>query len=113
MARTVSTKEQIERELRLGLIPAADNAAVLREMGFEPLYPHVRDGYHEKLWGRQIEAESERGVATRNDDGRPLDRTQAATSASLSEGRTSRANSSMVRNASPSLTSPKANWPRR
>jgi|GEM_PF-2382155 hypothetical protein len=61
MARTVSTKEQIERELRLGLIPAADNAAVLREMGFEPLYPHVRDGYHEKLWGRQIEAESGRG----------------------------------------------------
>jgi hypothetical protein len=63
MARTVTTREEIEHELRLGLVPAADNVAVLREMGFEPLYPHIRDGYHEKLWGRSIDLDAKRGGA--------------------------------------------------
>jgi hypothetical protein len=62
MARIVSTREQIEGELRLGLVPAVDNVAILQEMGFEQLYPHVRDGYHEQLWGRQVDLDDREGL---------------------------------------------------
>ena len=62
MAHTVSTREQVEHQLRLGLVPAVDNVTVLQEMGFEPLYPHVRDGYHEQLWGRQVDLDDREGL---------------------------------------------------
>jgi hypothetical protein len=55
MARILETKEQIERQLRLGIVPETDNRSLLCDMGFQPLYPHVQDGYHENLWGRQVE----------------------------------------------------------
>ena len=61
MARTLETQEQIERQLRMGLVPETDNRTLLCEMGFEPLYPQTHDGYHEHLWGRQIETTGSRG----------------------------------------------------
>lgn len=61
MARILDTQEQIERQLRMGLVPETDNRSLLCEMGFQPLYPHIEDGYHEKLWGRQVETTGSRG----------------------------------------------------
>lgn len=58
MPQPPTTREHIELQLRLGRVPTVDNVAVLREMGFEPIYPHMTDGYHEKLWGRQVESEA-------------------------------------------------------
>jgi hypothetical protein len=61
MAHTVDTQEQIERQLRLGIVPETANRTLLCEMGFQPLYPHVRDGYHENLWGRQVDTTASAG----------------------------------------------------
>lgn len=61
MAYTVQTQEQLEHQLRLGIVPATDNRTLLLDMGFQPLYPHVRDGYHENLWGRQVDVEAGAG----------------------------------------------------
>ena len=56
MAQPVQTKEQVLHQLRLGLVPATENRDILVELGFEPLYRHIADGYHEHLWGRHVAA---------------------------------------------------------
>jgi hypothetical protein len=57
MAQPVTTKEQLLRQLQLGLVPATENREILLELGFQPLYPQAADGYHEHLWGRPVSIE--------------------------------------------------------
>ncbi|MGH7727826.1 MAG: hypothetical protein ACREM2_03380 [Vulcanimicrobiaceae bacterium] len=51
----MSSKDEIERLLRLGLAPITDNVAALRELGFERSYPGATSGYDSTLWERSRE----------------------------------------------------------
>jgi hypothetical protein len=54
---TVHTRSEIERQLRLRLVPCTDNRGALVELGFTPAYPHLaRDVYYGALWTRTIDA---------------------------------------------------------
>jgi hypothetical protein len=61
---TVHAANEIENLLRRGLTPITDNAAALRELGFERAYPHVEHGYDSTVWERAIVApqRSRRGL---------------------------------------------------
>jgi hypothetical protein len=65
---TIHTRAEIERQLRLRLVPRTDNRDALIELGFTPAYPHLaRDVYYGALWMRAIDAHKDSAAGRRSD----------------------------------------------
>ena len=58
MPAVVHSVTAIEAMLRRGLTPITDNAAALKELGFERAYPDQRTGFESMIWERSIELQS-------------------------------------------------------
>ncbi len=65
---TIHTRAEIERQLRLRLVPCTDNRDALIELGFTPAYPQLaRDAYYGALWMRAIDAHKDSTAERRSD----------------------------------------------
>ncbi len=52
---TANSAKAISILLSRGKIPVTTNREALIELGFEPAYPQVRQGYESTIWERAIE----------------------------------------------------------
>ena len=51
----VTSKQEIERLLRLGLAPITDNARALIDLGFHRAYPSAAGGFLSTVWQRAVD----------------------------------------------------------
>jgi hypothetical protein len=57
MAPTLHTTDDIQMQLRRGLMPVTDNQDALLALGFERAYPQIASGYEATIWERSIECD--------------------------------------------------------